>query len=103
MPYALSFSEDFFCDGDPEIVLPSSRPTSVYQALLSMSTALRKQIARDVFHVEPGRLDPLYVLEQIRHTNTCSTLESPVEVWIDREGFYDLLVCDGACQPGQSE
>ena len=94
MPYALSFSEDFFCDGDPETVLPSNRPTSVYQAVLSMSTAHRKQIARDVLHVEPGRLDPLYVLEQIRHTNTCSTLESPVEVWIDRGGLHTLFVYD---------
>jgi hypothetical protein len=99
MPYALSFTEDFFCDGNPETVLPSSRPTSVYQAVLSMSTAHRKQIARDVLHVEPGRLDPLCLLEQIRQTNTCSTLESPVEVWIDREGLHTLFVYDGVSPP----
>ena len=99
MAYALSFTEDFFCDGNPESVLPSSRSTSVFQAVFSMSTALRKQIARDVFHVEPDRLEPLYVLEQIRQTNTCSTLESPVEVWIDREGLHTLLVYDRVSPP----
>ena len=103
MPYALSFSEDFFCNGNPEEVRPSDWPTSVYQAILSMSQAKWNEIAREVFHVESNRLDPLTVLHRIRQTNTCSNLESPVQVWIDREGFYELLVYDGDHQPVQFE
>ena len=70
MPYALSFSEDFFCDGDPEEVRPSHWPTSVYQAILSISQAKWNEIAREVFHVEPNHVDPLTVLRRIRQTNT---------------------------------
>ncbi|MCH7686339.1 MAG: hypothetical protein IH899_06620, partial [Planctomycetes bacterium] len=68
MPYALSFSEDFFLDGDPEEVRPSNWPTSVYQAILSMSQAKWNEIACEVFHVEPNRLDPTLVLDRIRQT-----------------------------------
>ena len=103
MPYALSFSEDFFCDGDPEEVRPSHWPTSVYQAILSMRRAKWNEIAREVFDVESDRLDPFILLDRIRQTNTCSNLESPVQVWIDHAGWYDLLVHDGASQPGQPE
>ncbi len=103
MPYALSFSEDFFCKTDPDEVRPSHWPTSVYQAILSMSQAKWNEIAREVFHVKPDVLDPLILLDRIRQTNTCSNLESPVEVWIDHAGWYDVLVYDDACQSGQSE
>ena len=96
MPYALSFSEEFFCDSDPEEVRPSNWPTSVYQAILSMSQAKWNEITREVFAEDPNRLDPLTVLHRIRQTHTCSNLESPVQVWIDREGFYDVLVYDAA-------
>ena len=94
MPYSLSFSEDFFIDGDSEEVQPSNRPTSVYQAILSMSQAKWNEIACEVFHVKPNHLDPTLVLDRIRQTDTCSNLENPVQVWIDREGWYDILVYD---------
>ena len=103
MPYSLSFSEDFFIDGDPEEVRPSDWPTSVYKAILSMSEAKCNAIACEVFHVTPNRLDPLVVLDRIRQTNTCSNLENPVQVWIDHAGWYDLLVYDGRSPRGQSE
>ena len=103
MPYALSFSEDFFIDGDPESTQPGDFPTSVYQAILSMSEAKWNEIACEIFHVTPNHLDPLVVLDRIRQTNTCSNLENPVQVWIDQEGFYDLLVYDGRCPRGESQ
>ena len=68
-----------------------------------MRRAKWNEIAREVFEVESDRLDPLILLDRIRQTNTCSNLESPVQVWIDHAGWYDLLVHDGASQPGQPE
>ena len=103
MPYALSFSENFFCDCNPEEVRPSDWPTSVYQAILSITQAKWNEIACEVFHVTPNCLDPPLVLDRIRQTDTCSNLENPVQVWIDEAGLYDLLVYDGGCSRGQSE
>ncbi|MEX1096291.1 MAG: hypothetical protein WED34_09595 [Planctomycetales bacterium] len=96
MPFSLSFSEEFFVDGDIDAVAPSDRPSSVMQAILSMSDETWNRIARDVFHVDPDHLDPLVVLERVRETNTCSNLDSPVSVWIDEEGWYDLRVYDSS-------
>lgn len=100
MPYALSFTEEFFCEGDPDAVEASDRPTSVYQAIRSLSDETWEQIARDVFGVEADRLDPLTVLDRVRETNTCSNLDSPVRVWIDEEGWYDLLIFDRGAEQG---
>lgn len=103
MPYAPSFSEDFFIDREPEEVQPSDWPTSVYQAILSMRQAKWNEIACEIFHVKPNHLDPTLVLDRIRQTNTCSNLENPVQVWIDEAGLYDLLVYDSGCQRERSE
>ncbi len=92
--YSLSFSEAFYCDGDLDAIRPSKRPLSVYQAILSIRRGEWEQIARDVFGAHPDRLDPLAVLDRIRETNTCSNLESPVWVWIDRDGDYQVPVHD---------
>ena len=92
MPYPLSFADDFFCDGEPGQTRPSKRPTSVYQAILSLNDETWHAISHDVFTVEPEALDPLTVLGQVHRTSTCSNLDSPVRVWIDEDGWYDLLV-----------
>lgn len=94
MTYGLSFTPEFFCDGDPDAIEPHDRPTSVYQAILSMGKDMWEQMARDVFGVDPDRLDPWTVIERVEQTDTCSNLDSPVRVWIDEDGFYDLLVYD---------
>jgi len=99
MPCSLSFADEFFVDGDIDAIEPSDRPTSVYQALLSMSDDTWNRVARDVFDADPERLDPLAVLDRVRETDTCSHLDTPVEVWIDEDGWYDVLVHDGADQP----
>ncbi|MCA9078329.1 MAG: hypothetical protein KDA93_25095 [Planctomycetaceae bacterium] len=94
MAYGLTFSERFFLTGDPDDMERSERPKCVYQALLSMRQETWDQMARDVFGCDPARLDPFTVLEQVRETDTCSNLDSPVQVWIDAEGWYDVLVYD---------
>jgi len=100
MLYALSFAEEFFCDGDPDTVQPARRPSSVYQAIVSLREEKWNEIAREVFHIEPEGLDPMTVLDRIRQTNTCSNLDSPVQVWIDEEGWYDVLVHDRVSPSG---
>ena len=55
-------------------------------------------MAKDVFGVEHGNLDPRTVLEKVRETDTCSNLDSPVHVWIDEEGFYGVDVYDRIIQ-----
>lgn len=94
MPYALSFSERFFLPDDPEQITCSDKPTSVYAALLKMRQETWDRMAREVFDSDPDRLDLLFVLDRIRETNTCSNLDSPVQVWIDPDGWYDVLVYD---------
>ncbi len=92
MAYSLSFSEAFYADDDLDSITPSQQPTSVYQAIQSIRDEEWKQIARDVFGIDPEHLDPMTVLDRIRETNTCSNLDSPVDVWIDREGDYQVTV-----------
>ena len=90
--YALSFSPQFFLADDPDVIKRSERPTCVYQALLSMRQETWDAMARDVFGCDPARLDPFTVMDKVRETDTCSNLDSPVQVWIDAEGWYDVLV-----------
>jgi hypothetical protein len=101
MSYSLSFSEEFFTDETfPYDTTPSNRPTTVYQAIVSLPKAEQLAIARDVMN-SPHPV--LYVqsesfaadvLEKIRETDTCADLSSPVEVYIDAEGWYSVLVYD---------
>ena len=94
MAYGLSFSDAFFWPDEAEDIAPSELPTSVYQAILSISNEQWEAIARDVFGCDPDYLDPFTVLDRIRQTNTCSNLDSPVEVWIGDEGWYTVAVHD---------
>ena len=94
MAYGLSFSDDFYLDDDPAATTPSKRPTSIYQAIISLKKNQWRRLARDVFGIAPERLDPLAVLDRVRRTDTCGNLDAPVRVWIDEEGDYDLLVYD---------
>ncbi len=100
MAYELSFSPEFFFaegepyDGGPE---PSDKPISVWHAIESMrllQSERYRNLARDVFSTEPEWLTPETVLDRVRETNTCRNLNSPVEVYIDVEGYYTLLVYD---------
>lgn len=94
MSYALSFADDFFIHDDIDAMEPSERPVSVYQAILSINEDTWREIARDVFSIPPDRLMPEDVLAKIIETDTCSNLDAPVEVWIDVESYYSVLVYD---------
>jgi hypothetical protein len=95
MSYALCFAEDFFWgDGSTplEEIKPSARPTSVFQALVSMTDAAWEELAREVFHCEAEYLDVPTVIDHILSVNTCRNLDSPVEVSIDSDGWYTVHV-----------
>ena len=97
MSFALSFGPEFFWgDGsvDPKSLKRVEQPTSVYQALLNLTEHEWACLARDVFHVEPEYLEPETVMAKIQETNTCRNLDPPVEILIDAEGWYSVLVYD---------
>jgi hypothetical protein len=101
MSYGLSFSESFFTDETfPYETARSDRPTTVYQAIISLPKADQVAIAREVLksphpvlyvQSESFALD---VLDKIRETDTCADLSSPVEVYIDQDGWFSVLVYD---------
>lgn len=95
MAYALSFAPEFFWgDGstDPDDLPRSNRPTSVYQAILSLTDEQWAALARDVFNYSPDDLDPETVVTKVQETNTCRNLDSPVEVLVDPDGYHSLFV-----------
>ena len=97
MAYSLSFSKEFFTGTVPlDEMETSERPTSILQALLSLSDETWNDIASEVFHCKPESLHIDTVLQKICETDTCQDLTPPVEVYVDRDGFYSLLVFDAA-------
>jgi len=74
--------------------LPEKRPSSVEQALLQLSNEAWTRLAHDVFQCEPEYLDIETVLRKIDETNTCLNLDPPVEVCIDPDGEFTVLVHD---------
>ena len=92
-----SFGPGFFLnEGEPyDAGGPSRHPTSVWQGILSMSGSEWRAMAVDCFPgVDPDHLTPESVFELIEKTNTCKDLRSPVEVYIDDEGYHTVLVFD---------
>ena len=96
MTYALSFSPDFLrgeaVDGMANT--PMNRPTSVAQALANLSDKTWSRLAREIFRCEPRFLDVEAVLQKAEETNTCLNLDSPVEVAIDPNWDFTVLVFD---------
>ena len=112
MAFELSFSpEFFFAEGEPyDCVLDldglrsgAVKPTSVYQALCAMSDedlitafeAISPPESRPAWSgplLAFGRPDELWLRDAILETNTCSNLDTPVEVWIDPEGRHTIKV-----------
>lgn len=101
MSFSLSFAEAFFTDETfPYDTEPSNHPTTVYQAIISLPKSEQVAIARDVL----GSPHPyLYiktesfacdVLDKVRETDTCDDLSSPVEVYIDKDGWHSVMVYD---------
>lgn len=97
MAFSLSFGPEFFhgphdfkgIDFDPE------RPTSVYQAVSTMSDEDWWRMADEVFGGRPPELITVeMVMEKIRETDSCRDLRSPVEVYIDPDGWHSVRVFD---------
>ena len=97
MVYSLdSFGPEFWrTPGEPNVRLVNKRPTSIEQALWEVCFDGWAQITERFF---PNRLpqdvDISEIMAIIRETNTCSNLDSPVEVWIDRKGDFKIKVYD---------
>ena len=51
-------------------------------------------LAERVFGVDSSQLDLAAVLRKVEETNTCRNLDSPVEVFIDPEGDFTVLIYD---------
>jgi len=96
MAFDLSFAPEFFIGPyDLETIdFDKDRPTSVYQAIRALSDEEFEDIAREVFNLEPDMVDTSMILDKIIETNTCTDLRSPVDVWIDDEGYYTVRVYD---------
>jgi hypothetical protein len=99
--FELSFSPEFFFaegepyDGGPDV--PTRRPISVWSAIESLRLGDPERwatMAQEVFGVDPQYLTPETVLEKVQETNTCGTLSSPVDVYIDPEGYFTVRVYD---------
>jgi len=91
MSYSLSFSPEFFISDDE---FSQERPFTVEQAINAMPEERYAELAREVFGCEPQFLTAETVLEKIEETDTCGTLSSPVDVWIDPEGYFRVEVYD---------
>lgn len=95
MSYSHSFANGFYYDEDEAAPNKSKRPTSVHMALRSMKSKDWKAMCKDVFPgVEPDYVDIDMVMDKIMETDTVSNLDSPVEVWIDEEGYHTIEVYD---------
>ena len=97
MAFELSFSEEFFTGDDSQYIdgqmKNARKPKSIRQALVSMSTRKWKAMCADVFPgVDTDYIELETVEQQVREVNTCSDLCSPVEVWIDSEGYHTLSI-----------
>lgn len=95
MSYELSsFSpEFFFAEGEPYDADrgTSDKPDSVWQAIQSMSDEEWARVA-DAVDIPRDLLSADVVFDFVRTTNTCSNLDTPVEVWIDPKGDCRIRV-----------
>jgi len=93
MAFELGFSESFFWgDDEDERYTKRQRPTNVASALVSMSQHNWKRMCKQVFNCEPAYVDIETAIAKIQETNTCTDLTPPVEVWIDKEGYWTVKV-----------
>lgn len=105
--YGLSFSEEFFHGVGDSANVPSDRPTSVRQAIVSLDNPTRRRIARKVLEVERGQA-PIYVetdafvvalIDKVKETDTCDNMTVPVTVYIDQRMEFSLTIWDDRAPP----
>ena len=68
-------------------------PESVAEALAAMPEEEWGVMCRDLFPDDDTEdISVTEVLELVRKTNTCSNMDTPVEVWIDENGYHTVRV-----------
>lgn len=90
----------FVGDGEPSMdeMEPSEFPTSVWQAIISLSREMQIEVAREVFGSKnPERYvnsESFFadVLAKIEETDLCDGFESPITVYIDPDQWYSVTV-----------
>lgn len=92
--YSHSFSPEFY--GDPYDAKKVDVPTNLADALASMDDVDWDAMVEDVFPdiADPSMVDVEMVWEKAIETDTVGGLESPVDVWIDPEGYHVVHVFD---------
>ena len=76
------------------LTLPADQPATVADALASMPDDDWNTMCGDVFGCAAEFVDVDTVLERIIETDTVSSFQPPVEVWIDGDGDHTVLVHD---------
>jgi hypothetical protein len=64
----------------------------LYQAIVSIEQETWRDLARHVFGVAPDDLTADAVFQAAVDTDICDNPVSPVEVWLDPDGYYTVLV-----------
>ena len=107
--YSLSFAEDFFigdegCDCPLcELYVVSRRPQNVMQALISMeklAPARFRTMVKEVLGYDLPHTLPMFklcdetvfwdLLEKVRQYNTCDTLSSPIQVYLNDDHYVTV-------------
>ena len=104
MSYEHSFTTNFYYSGCADSTRREDltakerrRPTCVYMAVLAMPRRQWNRMCKACFPtVPPDMVDADMVMDLVYETNTVSNLNSPVEVWIDAEGWHTVQVWDDA-------
>jgi hypothetical protein len=101
MAYDLSFSPEFFlAEGEPydrsDLALNTAgKPVSLYSALcLALENEDFRTRASETFDVGPNHLTAEFLLDKAQEVDTCGTLSSPVDVWLDSDGYLTVEVYD---------
>lgn len=104
MAYSHCFSPEFyFAEGEPydrsdNAVNSKGQPVSLWSALNMLKEnepEKWKWICLDCFPAIKWELVALEsIFETAKNTDTCGTLSSPVDVWIDPLGYYTVNVYD---------
>jgi hypothetical protein len=94
MPFSLSFSDKFWYDCSLEKVDPC-KPRNVFDALEVMEDSDWDEMCAYIYPRAPAEMiDIESIMDVIRETNTCTNLDSPVEVWVDQGGDFRIKVWD---------
>lgn len=95
MAFDLSFSPEFFFqEGEPYdrhdlAINEEGNPISLWSAIEMLSDSELESISK-VLNVQS--ISSEMIISQIEKVNTCSNLNSPVEVWVDKNGYIKIKV-----------